>query len=182
MGKIISIVDYRVEYRYIIDYYEPGLINFAWDNRRLVYSQELLELILGQADPAYDSENTAGFLISGGVVLLKKLEIGLGYENYKRVTGAGTRQRIDEGQIYVNVMRGLVPKVFGNITYNRSEDFDNVFEDPFNENTLLEANVFYELSPNFALSLNVKRTYQFNDETGNNEPIESYGISTTFMF
>jgi hypothetical protein len=181
MGKIISIVDYRVEYRYILDYYEPGLVNFAWENRRLGYSQELLNLILAQDDPAYDSRNTAGFLISGGVVLLKKLEIGLGYENYKRVTDGGTEQ-VDEGQIYVNVMRGLVPKVFGNISYNRSEDFENVLRDPLNENTLLEANVFYELSPNFALSLNVKRTSRFDDKTGKNEPIESYGISTVFMF
>jgi len=180
-GRITKIFQYRFEYRYIFDYYEPGLINSLWENRRLVYQQELLDLIFAQNDPGYEKSRSSGFFLSGGVNLFQKLEFGLGYENYEKNAGSSS-ETIQKGNAYVNVNRGLIPKVFGSLSYDRNAQLENVFNEPFDENTVLKAEVYYELAPGFAFSGNLKRTFRYNDETGENEPIDSFGISTVFMF
>jgi hypothetical protein len=88
-GTVGKIFNYRGEYWYIFNYYEPGIINYSWSNRRLTYPQELQDLIIAQADPAYEDTRTMGFLLQGGVRFVDKIEFGLKYEDYKRVTGAG---------------------------------------------------------------------------------------------
>jgi len=181
MGKIAKIVHYRLEYRYIFNYYEPGFINYLWENRRLTYQQELLNLIIAQNAPSYENSTSSGFFISGGATLLKKLEFGIGYENYEKVTGS-TETTIQKGNAYVNVSKGLVPKVYGGLSYDRSDNLENIFKEPFDENTLLEAKVFYELAPTIALSVHYKRTFRYNDATREYDPIDSFGINTIFSF
>jgi len=181
MGKIARIFSYRVEYRYIFDYYEPGYINYLWENRRLSYQQELLDVIIAQQDPNYESSTTSGILIKGGLVLLKKLEFGLGYENYEVTTGAST-EKVHKGNAYVTLSEGLIPKVSGDITYNRGANFNKVFSDPFDESTLVEINGYYALAPMVSLAGGLKRTYRYNDATGENDPIDSFSITTIFTF
>lgn len=181
MGTIIEMFTYRLEYRYILNYYEPGLINTLWENRRLTYQQELQALLIAQDDSSYEDSTTAGFLIQGGVTLFKKLEFGLGYENYKRNTGSD-EVGVNKGKMYVNLGKGLVPKVYGSLSYNRNDELEDIFREPFDENTLLDATVFYELASSIALALSYKRTFQYNDEIAEYEPIDSFGISTHFSF
>ncbi len=180
-GRITKIFLYRFEYRYIFDYYEPGLINSLWENRRLSYQQDLLDLIFAQNDPGYVNTTSAGFYLSGGVNLFQKLELGIGYENYEKSTGIGS-ETVQKGSAYVNVKRGLIPKVFGSLSYDRNAQLENVFNDLFDENTVLKADVYYEIAPGFAFSGILKRTFRYDDETGKNEPVDSVGISTVFMF
>ncbi len=182
MGKIAMIFNYRIEYRYILDYYEPGLINSMWENRRLTYPFDLTKIIYEQKSGSYEDSTSAGFMIKGGMTLFKKLEFGLGYENYKKIVASGTEEPVKKGNMYLNVDKGLIPKVYGNVTYTRTANFENVFKEPFDENTLIEANVFYELAKGIALSINYKRTYKFNENTNRYEPIENFGINTNFTF
>ncbi len=180
-GRVVKIFGYRFEYRYIFDYYEPGLINSLWENRRLEYQQQLINLIFAQNDPGYEKSTSSGFYLSGDVELFKKLELGLGYESYERYTGSSS-ETVQKGRAYVNVNRGLIPKVFGSLSYDRNAQLENVLDEPFDENTVLKAEVYYELAPGFAISGNLNRTFRYDDETGKNEPIDSFGISTVFMF
>jgi hypothetical protein len=78
-GDIIKIIGYRFEYRYIRNYYEPGMINVLWENRRLEYPSELQDLILEQDKPSFENTSSAGFLIEASLLLVKKIELGLGY-------------------------------------------------------------------------------------------------------
>ena len=181
-GTVISMVDYRAEYRFTRDYYEPGIIDFNWDNRRLTYQQELLILILAQNDPSYTSADSSGFYLSGGVRLFDmKLAMGLGYGQYNRYTGTST-ENIEEGQIYLRMEEGLLPKTWGQITYDRSDNFSSIFKEPFDESTLFKADIFYQAAPLLTLSLRVKRTYQFDDAAQQWRPIDSFGINTMISF
>jgi hypothetical protein len=181
-GTAISMVDYRAEYRFIRDYYEPGIVGFNWDNRRLVYQQELLTLILAQNDPDYTSADNSGFYLSGGVRLFDmKLAMGLGYGKYTRYTGSSS-EKVEEGQIYLRMEEGLVPKIWGQITYDRLDNFGGIFKDPFDESTLLNADIFYQIAPLVTLSLRIKRTYQFDDAAQQWRPIDSFGINTMISF
>ncbi|RKX96044.1 MAG: hypothetical protein DRP84_02305 [Spirochaetes bacterium] len=182
MGEIASIFNYRVEYRYILDYYEPGIINGMWENRRLTYPWELEDVIYDQRSGSYENSTSAGFLIKGGMMLFqKKLEFGLGYENYKK-TQDGVETPVRKGSMYVDVEKGLIPKVYGQLTYDRSDNFENIFKEPFDENTVLNADIYYELAKGIALSVNYKRTFKYNDQTDNYDPIDSFGINTNFTF
>jgi len=183
MGRAAKIFTYRAEYRYILNYYEPGMINYLWENRRLEYQNELQYLIIEQNDPAYEDTTSAGFMLEGGVILLKKLEFGLGYEDYKRVTSAtADPETVKKGKLYVNVYEGLIPKVHGSFSYNRIDNLNTVFQEPFDENTVLDANVIYQLARMIALSFSYNRTFKYNDETGIYDPIDSFGITTIFTF
>jgi hypothetical protein len=181
-GTVVSMVDYRAEYRYIRDYYEPGIIDFNWDNRRLTYQQELLNLILAQNDPSYASADSSGFYLSGGVRLFDlKLAMGLGYGQYNRYTGTST-ENVEEGQIYIKMEEGLIPKTWGQITYDRSNNFSSIFKEPFDESTLFNVDIFYQVAPLLTLSLKIKRTYQYDDEAQQWRPIDSFGINTMISF
>lgn len=181
-GTVLSIVDYRAEYRFIRDYYEPGIINFNWDNRRLIYQQELLNLILAQNDPSYTSADNSGFYLSGGVRLFDmKLAMGLGYGQYQRYSGTSI-ENVEEGQIYLRMEEGLVPKTWGQITYDRLDNFSSIFKEPFDESTLFNADIFYQVAPLLTLSLRIKRTYQFDDAAQQWRPIDSFGINTMISF
>ncbi len=182
MGQIAVIFNYRVEYRYIMNYYEPGLINSMWENRRLTYPFELTRLIYDQKSGSYENSTSAGFMIKGGMRLFKKVEFGLGYENYKKIVASGGEEAVRKGDMYVNVDKDLIPKVYGNVTYTRTDNFENIFKEPFDENTLIEANVYYELAKGIALSINYKRTYRFDDTTNSYKPVENFGINTNFTF
>jgi len=181
MGNITRMFTYRFEYRFILDYYEPGLINPLWANRRLIYPKELLKLINAQKDPDYENTTSAGWLLRGGMTLFKKLEFGLGYENYTTTTGDG-EEKVNKGSAYVNLDKGLVPKVYGDFSYNRNANLENIFKEPFDENTLLQTNVFYELAPGIAMAVNYKRTFKYNEATEEYDPIDSFGINTVFSF
>ena len=182
MGEIATIFNYRVEYRYILDYYEPGIINGLWENNRLSYPWELEDVIIAQRSGSYENSTSAGFLIKGGMMLFqKKLRFGLGFENYKKNQG-GTETPVRKGSMYVDVDKGLIPQVYGQLSYERSDNFENIFKEPFDRNTVLEANIYYELAKGIALSVNYKRTFKYNDETGDYDPIDSFGINTNFTF
>jgi hypothetical protein len=170
MGNITRMFTYRFEYRFILDYYEPGLINPLWANRRLIYPQELLALIKAQKDPDYENTTSAGWLLKGGMTLFKKLEFGLGYENYTTTTGAG-EEKVNKGSAYVNLDKGLVPKVYGDFSYNRNANLENIFKEPFDKNTLLQTNVFYELVPDIAMAVNYKRPFKYYEATGEYDPL-----------
>jgi hypothetical protein len=180
-GDIIEMIKYRAEYRYIRNYYEPGMINGLWENRRLGYPAELQDLILAQDDPGYEDTNSAGFLIEGSILIIKKIEIGAGYENYKQVVGTTTTP-VNKGNIYLGIHQGLIPRVYGTASYDRQANLENTFREPFDENTIVGANVIIELSPIIGLSINYDRTFQYNDKTGNYDPIDSFGITTVFTF
>jgi len=181
-GTVVSRVDYRAEYRYIRDYYEPGIINFNWDNRRLTYQQELLDIILAQSDTNYVSEQNHGLFLSAGLRFFDmKLATGLGYGNYNRYTGNST-EKVEEGQFYLRLEEGLVPNTWGQISYNRSNNFSTIFREPFDESTLLNVDVFYRVAPLLTISLGIKRTYQFDDAAQQWRPIDSFGINTMVRF
>ena len=182
MGEIATIFNYRFEYRYILDYYEPGLINSMWENRRLTYPWDLEDIIYAQRSGTYKNNTSAGFLIKGGMMLFhQKLKFGLGYENYKK-NQEGVETPVRKGSMYVDVDRGLIPKIYGQLTYDRTDNLENVFKNPFDENTVLGADIYYELAKNIALSINYKRTFKYNDETGKYDPIDNFGINTNFVF
>lgn len=181
MGRIMEIVNYRVEYRYIINYYEPGMIDYLWENRRLEYYKELHNIIYEQNQPGFENTAASGFLLKGGVILFKKLEVGAGYESYQRIKGT-EKEPVKKGQLYAEVFEGLIPKVHGSFSYNRTDNLDKVFDEPFDENTVLDANVIYQLSRLIGLSVAYNRTFQYDDETDSYEPIDSFGITTIFTF
>jgi hypothetical protein len=157
------------------------MINVLWENRRLAYPSELQSLIIAQNAPGFENTNTAGFLISGSIIIIKKIELGLGYENYKQVVGTETTP-VHKGNVYLNIDQGLIPRVHGSASYNRDANLENLFQDPFDENTIVGANVVFELSSMIGLSVNYNRTFQYNDQTGNFDPIDSFGITTVFTF
>ena len=182
-GKVIGKVKYRGEYRYIINYYEPGLINYLWENERLTYFQRLYNIIEEQNQSSYEDTTTAGILLEGSVSLLKKLEVGLGYENYKRVTSATEEpEPVKKGKLFLVVNEGLIPRTHGSFSYRRQEELENVLDEPFDENTVLDANVVYRLAPLVSLSFSYNRTFQRNEDTGDLDPIDAFGITTIFTF
>ena len=182
-GHILKAFKYRFEYRYIRNYYEPGMINGLWENRRLGYPDELQTLIIAQDSADFENTVTAGFLLQGSIIIVKKIEFGLGYENYKRVIDTSADPvPVHKGNIYLNIGQGLIPRVHGSASYDRDENLENVFSEPFDENTTVGAIVVIELSPMIGMSLNYNRAFQFNDQTGNYDPIDSFGINTAFSF
>ncbi len=180
-GKLANFIRYRFEYRYIFNYFEPGIINSLWENRRLTYAQELQDLIIAQEQPTYEDTKTSGVLISGGVELMRKLELGAEYGDYKRVTGNG-EEPVKQGRLYARVHEGLIPRIYGSLSYTRTENLDDVFDDPFNEDTVLEGTLTYQLAPVVALRFSYNRTYQYNDEAAVFDPVDSFGITTIFTF
>jgi len=180
-GKLAKFVIYGFEYRYTFNYFEPGIINALWENRRLAYAQELQDLIIAQEQPAYEDTKTSGFLLQGGVELMKKLELGAEYENYTRVLGTD-KEPVKRGKLYARVHEGLIPRVYGSLTYTRTENLDDVFDDPFNEDTVLEGTLTYQIAPVVALRFSYNRTFQYNDETAVFDPVDSFGITTVFTF
>jgi len=179
MGTIAKVFNYRVEYRYILGYYEPGIINYLWENRRLEYPAEMEELITNE--DSYKDATQAGFLIKGSMVLFKKLEFGLGYENFDKTTGTQT-ETVRKGTMFVNVEKDLIPKVYGNLSYDRTDNLEDIFKHPFNEDTVLNAEIYYELGAGISLVVNYKRTFKYNDETDEYDPIDSFGMNTVFTF
>lgn len=180
-GHIFKVFKYRFEYRYILNYYEPGMINGLWENRRLRYQNELQELIWQQNQTGFENTTTAGFLLQGSIIIIKKIEFGLGYENYKKVIGTEITP-VHKGNIYLNIHQGLIPRVHGSASYDRDANLENLFRETFDENTTLGANVVVELSPMIGMSVNYNRTFRYNDQTGDYEPIDSFGINTVFTF
>ncbi|MFW6139717.1 MAG: hypothetical protein ACOC7U_11175, partial [Spirochaetota bacterium] len=177
MGKIARIFRYKAAYRYILNYYEPGMVDSLWENRRLAYPDELQDLILYQKSESFEDTTTAGIFISGGMVLFKeKLDFGLEFKSYTKISGA-EETPVKKGSMYVNVAPGLVPKVYGSLSYNRTDKLEDIFQDPFDENTVLVANISYQLAQGIALSVDYKRTFDREDQ-----PIDSFGISTHFSF
>jgi len=181
MGSGAHVFTYRAEYRYIFNYYEPGFINAEWDNRRLFYPAFFNDLILAQNSAGYEDTNTAGWLLGGSVVLLKKLELGLGFGSYRRWTGTGT-EPVKSARLRVALEEGLVPRVSASLSYDRTDNLENVFKEPFDENTLLAAVLCYSLGPGVILSGRYNRAYVYDDRTGTFEPVDSLCISTAFKF
>jgi hypothetical protein len=182
-GKIASRFGYRAEYRYIVNYYEPELIGYFWENRRLTYFQELYDLIVAQNDPAFDDSTTAGVFLEGSVSFLTKLEVGLGYESYKKSASASSApEPVKKGMLFLRMGEGLIPRLHGSLTYRRADELETVLEQPFDENTALDAHVVYQFSPMIGLSLLVNRTYEYDDKAGVYDAVDLIGISTVFTF
>ncbi len=184
MGHIAKVFNYRAEYRFIMGYYEPGFINSMWENRRLYYQQELRGLII---ETAYRDDISTGLLIRGGLVLFEKLEFGLGYEDYNTTrysieAGGNVADTVRKADVYLGIKEGLIPKVYGSLSYDRNDNLESVFQQPFDDSTMLEALVVYEIAPGFAFSVNAKRTFQYNDVTRGYDPVDSFGIRTIFSF
>jgi hypothetical protein len=170
-GTVMSIVDYRAEYRFIRDYYEPGIVDWNWVNRRRTYQTGLLNLILNQNDPAYSSSDSSGVFLSAGLRLFQeRLALGMGYSNYKVYTG--TTETVHEGEIFLTLEEGLIPKTWGEITYERSNNFEDIFKEPFNNDTYLNAEIFYQVATMLTLSLRYKKTYG----------MDSFGLNTMISF
>jgi hypothetical protein len=184
MGNIAKVFNYRAEYRFIIGYYEPGFIDRLWENRRLYYGEELAGLL---ADRSYKDDITAGFLMRGGLLLFEKIELGLGLESYNTTRysiaeSKNVNDTVKKADLYLGIKKGLIPRVYGSFSYDREDDLESVFEYPFDSNTMLEAVVVYELAPGVALSFNAKRTFRYNDVSGEYEPIDTLGVKTVFTF
>ena len=184
MGHVSGFFTYRAEYRFISGYYEPGLIDSMWENRRLYYGQQLEGLI---DDTSYSGDIKMGFLVKGGFVLFEKIELGLGLESYNV-----TRYSIEElqnvsdtvtkGDFSLGIRKGLIPRLHGSFSYRREDDLESVFRQPFDSNTRLEASVVYELATGVDLAVDAKRTFQYNDGTQKYEPIDSLGVKTVITF
>ncbi len=192
MGQIANIFNYRVEYRFIRNYYEPGMIDSLWENRRLEYQQELMNLIIAQDLSNFEDTNSAGFLIEGSAILFEKVEFGLGYENYNKmvvtqdevtdvITGT-TTERVHAGDMYVSVYQGVIPRVHGTLSYNRNDNLDTLFSEPLQEDTVLKAVVVIELTRIIGMQVSYDRTFQYNDDTKEYDSIDSFGITTVFTF
>jgi hypothetical protein len=192
IGQIAKIFNYRVEYRFIRNYYEPGMIDLLWENRRLEYQQELMNLIIAQDLSNFEDTNSAGFLIEGSAILFEKVEFGLGYENYNKmvvtqdevtdeITGT-TTDRVHAGDMYVSVYQGVIPRVHGTLSYNRNDNLDTLFSEPLQEDTVLKAVVVIELTRIIGMQVSYNRTYQYNDVSGDYDSIDSFGITTVFTF
>lgn len=191
MGQIAKIFNYRVEYRFIRNYYEPGMIDSLWENRRLEYQQELMNLIIAQNLSNFDDTNSAGFLIEGSAILFEKVEFGLGYENYNKmvvtkndvneITGTAT-ERVHAGDMWVSIYQGVIPRVHGKLSYDRNANLENLFSEPLEENTTLAVVAVVELSPMIGIQVSYNRTFQYNDDTKEYDSIDSFGITTVFTF
>jgi hypothetical protein len=184
MGQIAQIFSYKAEYRFIIGYYEPGIINGLWENRRLYYSNELAGLL---ANRSYKDDVTTGYLLRGGLTLFEKIELGLGFESYDTTRysiaeSKNVSDSVKKAELYLGIKEGLIPKVYGSFSYKREDNLETVFENPFDNNTLLEAIVVYELATGIALSFDAKRTFRYNDVSGMYEPIDTLSVRTIFTF
>jgi hypothetical protein len=181
MGNAAKRFTYKAEYRYIYNYYEPGLFNELWDNRRLLFPKDLQALIVEQNTAGYDDRDTSGMLLRGGVRFLDKLELGLGYESYTRSAGASV-EPVKKGSVYVDLEEGLVPKLSASARYFREDNLDRVFEEPFDGGTVLAVEASYALLPGTSLSAGYNRTFVMNGDTGVLEPVNSFGLSASIRF
>ena len=46
----------------------------------------------------------------------------------------------------------------------------------------MNAEIYYELGAGISLVVNYKRTFKYNDETDEYDPIDSFGMNTVFTF
>jgi len=184
MGNISETFTFRAEYRFFIGYYEPGIIDFGWESRRLYYGQELEGLI---ADTSYRDSTQSGFLLQGGLLLFRKVSLGIGFESYTmtRHSIAESKNELDtvnRGELSLGIRKGLIPKLSGSVSYRREDNLETIFQQPFDSNTKLEASVTYELAEGVAIAVNAKRAFLYNDVTGQHEPIDTLGVKTVFTF
>ncbi|MCK5095121.1 MAG: hypothetical protein KAR18_10365, partial [Spirochaetes bacterium] len=163
-----------------------------WENRRLEYQQELMNLIIAQDLSNFEDTNLAGFLIEGSAILFEKVEFGLGYENYNKmvvtqdevtdeITGT-TTERVHAGDMWVSVYQGVIPRVHGTLSYNRNDNLDTLFSELLQEDTVLKAVVVIELTRIIGMQVSYDRTFQYNDDTKEYDSIDSFGITTVFTF
>ena len=170
-GTVMSRVDYRAEYRYTRDYYEPGIVDWNWINVRQTYQADLLNLILDQNDPVYSSSDSSGIYLSAGVRFFKeRLSLGMGYSNYKVYTG--TTETVNEGEIYLRLEEGLIPKTWAEINYERNSNFESILKEPFDNDTYLNAEIFYQVAPLLTLSLSYKKI----------KGMDTFGLNTMLSF
>jgi hypothetical protein len=179
MGDVVDRFTYRAEYRYVHNYYEPGLFDALWDNTRLLFPKDLQAVIVEQNTAGFDDTNTSGILLRGGVTFVKILEIGLGYEGY---TSSGDAEPKAKGSMYVDLQEGLIPKFSGRASYFRKGGLDRVLEEPFDEGTIFVAAASYALVPGASLSAGYNRSFVLNGDTGVSEPVNSFGLSAVIRF
>jgi len=68
------------------------------------------------------------------------------------------------------------------LSYDRTDNLEDIFKEPFNEDTVLKAEIYYQLASMVALQVNYKRTFKYNETTTDYDPIDSFGINTVFTF
>lgn len=184
MGNISETFTFRAEYRFLIGYYEPGIINIGWENRRLYYGQEIAGLI---ADTSYRDSTQSGFLLQSSLLLFRKVSLGIGFETYSTTRHSIAESKnvadtVSKGNLSLGIREGLIPRFYGSVSYIREDDLETVFDQPFDSNTRLEANVVYEIATGVALAVDAKRTFRYNDGTGQHEPIDTLGVRTVITF
>ena len=184
MGHVSGVFSYRAEYRFITGYYEPGFIGSMWENRRLYYGQELEGLI---ADTSYREDTQAGFLLRGDLLFFEKIEFGIGLESYRTTRYSITESKnvvdtVSKGDVSLGIKKGLIPRFYGSVSYKREDGLESVFQQPIDINTKLEASVVYDLADGVTIAVDAKRTFQYNDATGEHEPIDSLGVRTIITF
>jgi hypothetical protein len=176
-GNVADSFRFRFEYRMIFDYFEPGLIGPFWENRRLTYPQELLLLIHAQNSSLYDGGTTTGILLDGGFSLLRALDLDLGYETYK-----SSGDRLHAGYLRVALPRESSKRLYGDLIYDRGAGLESIFDEPFDANTRLRANVYLGVTNSLSVGLHVYRSFLFDEHTSSFEPVKSYGIDANYTF
>jgi hypothetical protein len=183
-GSVGEIFTFRAEYRLIFGYFEPGIINGSWEKRRLVYGTELVGLI---SDTSYSSNVTSGVLVEGGVLLFKAVSLSAGFSSYTttRYSLAESKNVTDTitgGMLSLGTRKGPDSRFSGSISYRREDGLESIFQQPFDAKTRFEAEVAYEFAQQAEVSLSFIHSYRFNDLSGQHEPVDTLGVSTTFAF
>ncbi|MFW6181796.1 MAG: FecR family protein [Spirochaetota bacterium] len=181
LAGVLGRYSFRLEYRLTFDYFEPGLVGPFWENRRLRYQQELLDLILAQNDAGFDRSLSSGVLLSGGFPLAAGVSLELGYHTYLRTSGVD-EHRVQGGFALLRCDPGQEGGFTATLALHRRDNLENLLEEFFDHETLLEAAVSCDIAPNASLTLEARRTSLFDDQTGEWAPLESLGVSTVLRF
>ncbi|MBN2322370.1 MAG: FecR domain-containing protein [Spirochaetes bacterium] len=181
-GNVGEIFTFRAEYRLIFGYFEPGLINESWEKRRLVYGTELEGLI---SDTSYKDDVTSGLLAEGGVLLFNTVSLDAGFSSYTTTRYSLTESKnvpytVKGGMLSLGIEKGAIRRFSGSISYRREDGLETVFQQPLDAKTRLDAEVSYEFAPQAEVSFFLIRSFRFNEQTLQHEPVDTLGVRTTF--
>lgn len=175
-GKIIYVIDYRLEYLNLQNGFVPRYFDRFYDIERS--DPDKYQQMTNPTTQAFNGiRGAAGFT----------WDINNTYEDasYIKADFTALIEDVTKNYLYfaLYLEQGLIPKFYGILEYHRKDivSFEGFFSEFLNEDTILHAEITYLFDPMFGLSIFFTRTF-IRTDTGEMLPSDTFGFETKFSF
>ena len=187
IGKI-TILDWRLEYRYYRGAYRPTFFNASYERNRTVYAREFAAMLLSPAS----SDKTMGIYGEAGFSLFReRLYLNAGYMLPWRVEDSSGEDVMKEDyfQAKLLVKKGLIPvlNLSGSLSYERTGFVYALTTNDegvglFDADTVLKGEVIYSIAANVDLAAVISTASSGFDDNGKPEVEPTVTFETRIRF